>query len=327
MFRDIEIQSYQEGIFKPFFIDFIQFKRSKGEKVAHSALVRMKYLNDTLNNYGTLEVSRQTVEEILAPKTGVSEFTRYARITYLRQFLAFLSTVGIQCYQLPRRYARVPSCQFRPYIFSDSEIVRLVGAADNLSKKRSRVKSAGIYPLLIRILISTGMRISEVLSLRYSDIDFSSGVITVVNSKNGVSRYLPASDSLISTIKECKTVDGSEGLLFCSWQTGQVYSYETVRRNFGELCRAASIFKTDGSTPNIHSLRHTFCTKSLEQMLSAGMDVYTAVPILAAYVGHSNYHDTEQYIHFTEGNYHSYFAKTASLRKLIPEVKDGGGHA
>ena len=49
MVTDVQFQKYSEGIFKPYFEKFIEFKRSKGEKVAPSALNRMKWLNDQLN--------------------------------------------------------------------------------------------------------------------------------------------------------------------------------------------------------------------------------------------------------------------------------------
>jgi hypothetical protein len=52
------------------------------------------------------------------------------------------------------------------------------------------------------------------------------------------------------------------------------------------------------------------------------MDIYTAVPILAAYVGHVNFRDTEAYIHFTEIDYGAFQEKQASLLGLLPEVDD-----
>ena len=55
-------------------------------------------------------------------------------------------------------------------------------------------------------------------------------------------------------------------------------------------------------------------------MLESGMDVYTAVPILAAYVGHVNYMDTEKYIHFTEQGHEDFVQKESSLGSLFPEV-------
>lgn len=40
------------------------------------------------------------------------------------------------------------------------------------------------------------MRIGEVLALTRGDVDLSNGVVKVINGKNGVSRYVPISDSL-----------------------------------------------------------------------------------------------------------------------------------
>lgn len=321
MINDREFQPYQDGMFKPYFKKFIEYKRSKGEKVTHSAISRMKYLNDVMNSYGTLEITRQMADELLAPRPGVSEVTRYTRISYLRQFLAFLSTIGIQCYQLPWRYTRSLHCQFRPYIFSDDEIIRLVDVADNLRRWQHRERRTEIYPIIIRILAGTGMRISEVLVLKRSDIDCDNGVIKAINGKNSVSRYIPMSDSLNSVIREYMTAIGDE-LLFKSSRTGRAYSYSTVREMFCKLCTLAGIYRPDGATPNIHSLRHTFCSKSLEQMLSSGMNFYTAVPVLAAYVGHVNLRDTEKYIHFTDSGYRDFLVKEDSLRTLIPGVAD-----
>jgi integrase len=321
MVLDKEFLAYEDGIFKPHFEKFIQYKRSKGEKVTHSALIRMKHLNNALNKYGTLEITQQMTEEVLAPKLGISEVTRYARITHLRQFLAFLKIFGINCCQLPPRYTRSIRCRFRPYIFNDDEINRIISAADNLRKWQHRERRSEIYPIIMRILIGTGMRISEVLILRHSDIDPDNGVIKAINGKNGVSRYIPVTDNLNSAIKTYMSAYGVEDYLFKSPKTGRTYSYDTVKAMFGKLCATANIYRADGRTPNIHSLRHTFCSKSLEQMLDSGMDLYTAIPILAAYVGHVNFRDTESYIHFTEKAYQDFLDKQEPLRRIIPEVE------
>lgn len=55
-------------------------------------------------------------------------------------------------------------------------------------------------------------------------------------------------------------------------------------------------------------------------MLASGMNVYTAIPILAAYVGHVNYMDTEKYIHFTDQGHKNFLQKESFLGSIIPEV-------
>ena len=55
-------------------------------------------------------------------------------------------------------------------------------------------------------------------------------------------------------------------------------------------------------------------------MLGAGMNIYTAIPILAAYVGHMNYMDTEKYIHFTEQGHEDFIKQESALGSIFPEV-------
>jgi integrase len=325
MVADKRFLLFEDGIFKPYFEKFILYKRKKGQKVAHSALYRLGTLNKMLNAYGILEVTKEIAEEILAPREDVSKFTRYERITLLRQFLAFIKLLGVECYQIPMRYTRAVHCEFRPYIFSDAEIIRLVSAADTMQVRKCYGKDcAPMYQVMFRLLIGTGMRIGEVLAAKRADVDLENGVIKVINGKNGVSRYIPMADSLTSALRIYMGVESESKLLFPSTETGEIYDYCTVRVMFRKLCMAAEIYKTDGKTPNIHSLRHTFCSKSLEQLLGSGLSTYAAIPILAAYVGHVNFRDTESYIHFTENGYKELLDKQKPLRKLIPEVKFNG---
>lgn len=322
MVADKEFQKYSEGIFKPYFEKFIEFKRSKGEKVGHSALVRMKELNDELNSHGVLCITKEIAEEILAPKSGVSSNTRYVRISFLRQFLCFMNSLGIEFCRIPYRYMKSIRCEFRPYIFSDTELKELFAAADSMADWHHPCRRHDIYPILIRLLVSTGMRIGEALHLKPDDIDIDVGIIKVINGKNGVSRYIPMSNSMTEWLKPYLQAHINDPWLFTSPITCSFYSYATIRRIFKSLCKTAHIYKSDGKHPNLHSLRHTFCTKSLDQLMKSGMDIYTAVPILAAYVGHVNFRDTESYIHFTEMDYGAFQKKQAPLETLIPEVYD-----
>jgi hypothetical protein len=53
------------------------------------------------------------------------------------------------------------------------------------------------------------------------------------------------------------------------------------------------------------------------------MNIYTAIPLLAAYVGHVNYKDTEKYIHFTEQGHEDFIKQESSLGSIFPEVTCG----
>ena len=60
-------------------------------------------------------------------------------------------------------------------------------------------------------------------------------------------------------------------------------------------------------------------------MLDSGIDLYVAVPVLAAYVGHVNLTDTERYIHLTEHGYEEFVRREGALKTLIPEVDEYEG--
>ncbi len=323
MINDKEFLKFEEGFFKPYFAKFIEFKRGKGEKVAQSTMIRLRKLNNSLNCYNVSHISEQMVEELLAPRGGLSESERQYMTSSLRQFCSFLTLLGIDAAIVPPKYMRAARSEFRPYIFSDNELHRLASAADALPPARRSSVHQQVYPVLVRLLIGTGMRIGEVLALTRADVDPSNGVINVINGKNGVSRYIPVADSLKKILHDyAETIDMVEGNkpFFTSSYTGEHLTYSAMKYMFPKMFRAAGIYMADGKTPNIHSIRHTFCTRSLEKMLESGMDVYTAVPILAAYVGHVNYMDTEKYIHFTEQGHEDFVQKESSLGSLFPEV-------
>lgn len=326
MVTDKEFLAFDDGLFKPYFERFIEFKRGKGEKVAHSTLIRLKLLNSALNEGSdTLELDQNTCERLLQLKEHEPAASRAMRVSDLRQFSAFLHAMGIQTYQVPNRYMKTASVSFKPYVFSWDELLRIIEIADQLEPSARSRQCHKMYPVLVRILIGTGLRIGEALTLKVKDVDIGNQLLKVQKSKNEISRYVPMSTSLAEMVlhylSALKHEQEPEQYLFVSPYTGTHYSYDAMKYMFKKIFQKAGIRTKTGKLPRIHDIRHSFCTLTLDKMLSNGIDQYVAIPLLAAYVGHVNLSDTERYIHLTDHGYDQFMLAQSQLGTLIPEAE------
>lgn len=140
MLNDKEFQAFQGGIFKDYFEKYIMFKRGKGEKVTHSTLIRLKSLNQELTlACDSLEISHEVAEFILSERENESTATRGLRVSDFRQFSAFLRSLGIGSYEVPRKYMKKVYVPFRPYIFSETELNSITMAADQRQKGENHI--------------------------------------------------------------------------------------------------------------------------------------------------------------------------------------------
>ncbi len=139
--------------------------------------------------------------------------------------------------------------------------------------------------LLIGLCLNLGLRISEVLQLKFSDIE--NQWLKIIR-KGGKEQRLPLSPSLQTLIKFWKT----EGELNDNdWifpgRTGEPISPRTAQLWIKSLAKSAGIEKRISP----HSLRHTFAT----QLASRGANLAALKEIL----GHQRISTTERYLHVT----------------------------
>jgi integrase len=128
---------------------------------------------------------------------------------------------------------------------------------------------------------NTGMRLGEILSLRRQDIDLRTGMIAILDSKNGSGRSIPM-DAVVRELLGQYPRAGASDLIFTN-AAGK--RFKDIRTAFRNACRRAGLMDF-----HFHDLRHTFAS---HWMMSGG-DLYTLSKIL----GHKTIHMTQRYAHF-----------------------------
>lgn len=322
-----ETSGFAEGPFKAGFEMLIAFKRGRGEKVVPSAVYAMKRANDDLAATGEADLTRRAVESALAPREGESADMRWRKACAIRQLSGLLRALGEDAWPVPARYVAPAPQAFRPYPLSEDEMDRVVAAADEVYGSMPGRHCSIVWPCVARVLVGTGMRIGEVLALGVDDVDVDAGVITVAKFK-GASRIVPVSGSLLGRLRAYDERAGAaspaRSAFFECARTGASYTYNAAWHAFGRIYGASGVVTDAGGTPRIHDIRHGFVTNALDRLVSGGMDLYAAVPLIAAYVGHTKLVDTEKYVHLTRHAHEGLLARESELEELLPEVRKHG---
>jgi len=189
-----------------------------------------------------------------------------------------------------------------PHIYTDQEVIDLLAAARGLSP---RLRGA-TYEALFGLLASTGLRISEAIHLRTSDVDLKTGMLTVQRTKFAKSRQVPLHPSVVEALRRYRRL--RDPLIEITEETpffvghrgrrrGQKLSDRQVHRVFTQL-RTQLAWRNRGahSGPRIHQLRHTFVVRRILDWHKEGIDIDQSMLALSTYVGHAMVTNTYWYL-------------------------------
>jgi integrase/recombinase XerD len=175
---------------------------------------------------------------------------------------------------IPRR--RAPTKL--PEILSREEILALIEAAQRPKHR-----------LLLMTAYAAGLRVSELVHLKLTDIDPNRLSIRVEQGKGAKDRYTVLSEQLLMELRKYWKRERPKVWLFPATRTpGEPMDAETAQKVFYRCKQRAGITKRCG----IHSLRHAFATHLLER----GEDVHTIQRLM----GHGNISTTQRYFHLAQ---------------------------
>lgn len=198
------------------------------------------------------------------------------RLTGLKFF--FRTTVGSP--QVLSLISPVREPERLPVVLSPEEVAEVLACAPSLKAQTALSVSYG-----------AGLRASEVVRLKTTDIDSDRGVIRVEQGKGGKDRTAMLSEVLLVQLRQWYAHARSKGLmkpggwLFPGINVKRHLSSRQLNRLFHQAVEAAGIKRR----VNLHSLRHSFATHLLEQK--------TDVRIIQVLLGHKKLETTARYSH------------------------------
>jgi integrase/recombinase XerD len=198
-----------------------------------------------------------------------------------------------------------------PYVFTDDEVRRLFAAIDAQAMSCYSNKAL-VDPVLFRVLYGAGLRISEALNLRLSDVDTTAATLRIRDSKNGEGRTTPITGRLAAALQAYTTAahpdPARSDYAFYSRAAGRPINQATIYMRFrGHLADAGIPHFVGG--PHPHSLRHGFAVANLRRWAAGGADLAVMLPYLACYMGHADLRGTQYYLRLTADAYPEVMAK------------------
>lgn len=182
---------------------------------------------------------------------GFAKATLARKLSSLRSFFAFLKERGV-LERDPARGIRGPGAPKRlPRALSEEAMARLLAAA---TTTETAVRDVAI----VELLYGCGLRISELTSLRWDDVDLEERWLIVLG-KGSKERRAPFGGHAKSALLALKETARHEGPYVFEGRKGRPLTVRTVHRAVTTLAALAGL---EGVTP--HTLRHTCATHLLE---------------------------------------------------------------
>ena len=161
-----------------------------------------------------------------------------------------------------------------PNVLSKEEIKAILEAHSNLKHKA-----------MLSLIYSCGLRRSELLDLKLSNIDSKRNIVFIKQSKGKKDRITPLSPKILELLREYYKIYKPKNYLFEGQEAGSIYSEQSLQHVLKQALVKVNIKKP----VTLHWLRHSYATHLLE----SGTDLRYIQELL----GHNSSKTTEIYTH------------------------------
>ena len=265
------------------YLDYLKFERKLSIATIKTYRNDLKNLNDYFKNNDLINLTYNDISSFVKSLNKSKTTTIAHHITVVNSFYSFLLNENIitnnPCENIigPRIAKKLPE-----FLTEEEVTILLDVKLDTPYSFRNKA--------MLELLYATGIRVSELINLRLSDIDLHNAIIRVTG-KGNKERIIPLGDIAINYIdiyiKEYRNMllkDKNSEYLFINNAKGQI-----SRQGFFKIIKNECKLKGIKKNVSPHILRHSFAT----HLLSHGADLR----IIQDLLGHSDISTTQIYTH------------------------------
>ena len=263
------------------FRSYLRLERSMSENTINSYISDIRKLNDFVPISETL--SSEDISEFIESQQncGISKRSQARMVSAFRTFYKFLELEGYIKSNPTDRIGTPKLSNYIPVVLSLDEVESIISAVDLSDPLGHRNKA------ILETLYSCGLRVSELVELKVSDLFFDESFIRVTG-KGDKQRLVPvgepAKEAILHYLKQTSRLFAKEDTLFLN-RRGKKLSRVMVFNIVKNHAAKAGITKTISP----HTFRHSFASHMVEN----GADLRAVQQML----GHESILTTEIYTH------------------------------
>ena len=269
------------------FITYLSSEKRFSEHTIKSYTTDLKQFTSFLSSEFQIineinEISFQIIRTWIASllENGINPRSVNRKISTLKTYFKFLIREG-ELIENPMMKVVAPKSKKRLPVFIEEDQI-----ASLLNEVQFEIGFIGQRnKLIIELFYVTGIRLSELINIKISDVDFNNQSIKVLGKRNK-ERIIPLSSNVVNDLNNFIKNNQQNKYLFTNLDGKKLYTklvYRLVNKYIGKI---SSVNK---KSP--HILRHTFAT----HMLNNGADINAIKELL----GHANLSATQVYTHNT----------------------------
>jgi len=258
----------ESGTFKELSDLYMKNYAQKEKKSWRTDEFRLRKIKDSLGDIKLTKITDSTIRDYRQQRLdeGISPLTANREMALLKKMFSYAAEKGM-IGENPARKVKM---------FSEADTAR-----DRvLSRDEEQRLFSGLAPHMKPIVLvglHAGLRLGEVLGLKWSDVNLEKRTIKAEHTKGKRARFVPLNSVLCAEFERLRTTKLDAKIIF-------PFKRRSVRTGFENALKAA---KVEDFT--FHDLRRTFGTRLLE----SGVDIVTIQKLY----GHSNVLTTQHYLH------------------------------